>query len=268
MSEIVKSYYDDNSEYEWERLNKPYSKIEFCSTMYLIDKYFPKKGSIIDIGSGPGRYSIELLKKGYKVSLFELSQNELNIAKDKINALGLKAEAYICENALNLNLLENEKYDALLLMGPMYHVLDAEDRLAILKEAMRILKKDGIAIIAYLNSWGILKAGVTEFYEEFSDIANVYGYLGEQSFDEKQSFTEVYFTTPPKATQEVKESGFELLSYAGAESYLSGIQTEVIRLSKENRGIYDNFVKVAAETCEYPQYRDATEHLHLVVKKK
>lgn len=268
MSEIVKSYYNDNSEYEWERLNKPYSKIEFYSTMYLIDKYFPKEGFIIDIGSGPGRYSIELLKKGYEVSLLELSQNELNLAKDKISALGLKAEAYICENALNLHLLDSEKYDALLLMGPMYHVLNSDDRLTILKEAMRILKKDGIAIISYLNSWGILKAGVTEFYETFSDISNVYGYLGEQKFDEKLSFTEVYFTTPPKAVEEVKTAGFELLSYAGAEGYLSGIETEVIRLYKENRGIYDNFVKVAIETCEYPQYRDATEHLHLVVKKR
>ena len=268
MSEIVRGYYDENSEVEWERLTKPYRKIEFSSTLYLIDKYFPKKGSIIDIGAGPGRYSIELLKKGYEVSLWELSQKELNLAKDQITSLGLEAEAYICENALNLHLLESEKYDGLLLMGPMYHIWGEEDRQKVLKEAMRILKKDGVAIIAYLNSWGILKAGVTEFPDTFSDINNVYGYLGEQTFDENLSFTEVYFTIPPKALEEVKTAGFELVSYAGAEGYLSGTQTEIKRLYEEKRNIYDNFVKAAVETCEYPQYRDATEHLHIVAKKK
>ena len=264
----MKGYYDENAECEWERLNKPYRKIEFASTLYLIDKYFPKEGSIIDVGSGPGRYSIELLKKGYQVSLWELSQNELDLAKDKIQTLGLSAKAYICENALNLHLLESENYDALLIMGPMYHLWHKEDRQKVLTEAMRVLKKDGVAIIAYLNSWGILKAGVTEFPDTFSDIRNVYGYLGEQAFDENLSFTEVYFTIPPKAIEEIKEVGFEVISYAGAEGYLSGTKTEVTRLYEEKRDIYDNFVKVAAETCEYPQYRDATEHLHIVVKKK
>lgn len=267
MSEIVKNYYNDNAEYEWNRLDNPYSKVEFYSTMYLIDKYFPKEGSVIDIGSGPGRYSIELLKKNYKTSLFELSQSELNIAKDKINGLGLKAEAYICDNALNLHQLESEKYDALLLIGPMYHILSDEERQKVLKDAMRILKKHGVAIIAYLNSWGILKAGITEFSDTFSDINNVYGYLGEQTFIKNLSFTDVYFTIPPKAIEEVKKAGFQVISYAGVESYLSGIETEIKKLYEESRNIYDNFVKVAAETCEHPQYRDATEHLHIVVKK-
>lgn len=268
MSNHVKEYYDNNYEKEWNRLRDPYSTIEFMSTMYLIKKYLPKKGNIIDIGCGPGRYSVELLKKGYEVTLFELSDKELQLAKDKIEAANLNAEAYICENALNLHILESEKYDAILLMGPMYHILNEYDRNKILKETHRILKSDGIAIIAYLNSWGCLKAGVTEFSEVFEDLQNVYNYLEDQKFGPDTSFTNLYMTTPPKALEEVSKVGFEVISYAGAEGFLSGIEPRVIDLAKENETIYNNLIKVASETCEYPQYRDATEHIHILVRKQ
>lgn len=267
MGNHVKEYYNNNYEREWNRLKNPYSAIEFMSTMYLIEKYFPKKGDIIDIGCGPGRYSIELLKKGYNVTLFELSDKELHLAKSKIESEGLQAKAYICENALNLNLLESEKYDAILLMGPMYHMLDEVDRIKVLKETHRMLKDGGVAIIAYINSWGCLKAGVTEFSEVFSDLQNVYNYLDEQQFDPNSSFTNLYMTTPPKALEEVSSVGFKVISYAGVEGFLSGIETRVIDLAKENEEIYNNLVKVASETCEYHQYRDATEHIHILVRK-
>lgn len=267
MRNYVKEYYDNNYEKEWNRLTKPYRIIEFMSTMYLIEKYFPKEGDAIDIGCGPGRYSIELLKKGYNVTLFELSDEELKLAKRKIEEEGLKAHDYICEDALNLHLLESEKYDVLLLMGPMYHVLNETDRVKILKEARRILKDDGIALISYINSWGCLKSGVTEFSEVFSDLQNVYNYLDEQKFDPNTSFTNLYMTTPINALKEITEAGFNIISYAGAESFLSGIESRVIELAEEDKNVYNNLLKVASETCECPQYRDATEHIHILVRK-
>ncbi|MBZ9635027.1 class I SAM-dependent methyltransferase [Clostridium sp. FP1] len=265
MSDIVKGYYDENAQYEWERLDNPYRKIEFLSTLYLINKYFPKEGMLCDIGCGPGRYSIEMLKKGYDVTLFELSSEELKLAKEKIKSEGLKAEEFICDTALNINRLEDKKFNGMLIMGPMYHLYKKEDRLNVLKEAKKKLTDDGVALISYINSIGTLKAGLTEFYETFEEIENVYNYLGEQVFDETKSFTEVYFTTPEAALRELEEAGFQIISYGGAESFLSGLHLPLKKVYEENRAVYDNFVKVAVEKCELPQYRDATEHLNIVV---
>ncbi len=50
----------------------------------------------MDIGSGSGRYSLELLKKGYQVELLHLSHEELNITKSNICEAGLVADAYHC----------------------------------------------------------------------------------------------------------------------------------------------------------------------------
>ena len=73
---MVKEYYDKHAEREWNRLvQDPYHRLEFIVTMYFLDKYLPKKGLILDAGGGPGRYTIELAKKGYDVVLFDLSTN-------------------------------------------------------------------------------------------------------------------------------------------------------------------------------------------------
>ena len=74
-------------------------------------------------------------------------------------------------------------------------------------------------------------------------------------------------TTPTNALKEVTEAGFNIISYAGVESFLSGIESRVVELAEEDKNVYNNLLKVASETCEYPQYRDATEHIHIIVKK-
>ncbi|MBM7613799.1 class I SAM-dependent methyltransferase [Alkaliphilus hydrothermalis] len=267
MSEIVRKYYDENAEQEWKRLQDPYSKIEFEGTMYLINKYFPKVGAVCDIGAGPGRYSIELIKKGYNTTLLEFSNKELEIAKEKIQELDLVAEAFHCRDARDLSVFTDNQFDALLVMGPLYHLINKEDRRKVLEESYRVLKPNGVAIIAYINSWGAIKAGISEFPESYSNIDALYKYLGEQSLSADVGFTECYFTTPPKALEEVADAGFDIVSYAGVEGFAAGFSNEIIKLYNENPEAYMNIVKASAENCESPQFRDATEHLHIVVHK-
>lgn len=61
MSQFVKDFYNARADLEWKRLDLPLCRIEFASTLRLIEKYFPKQGRVCDVGSGPGRYAIELI---------------------------------------------------------------------------------------------------------------------------------------------------------------------------------------------------------------
>lgn len=268
MSETVKRYYNDSAEREWSRLDHPYSKVEWLSTLRLMDRYLPETGHICDIGSGPGRYAAELLQQGYRVTLMDLSVKELALAEQEIRKLGLHAEAYLCEDARNLHLLEADQFEGALVLGPLYHILEGEQRLQVIRQTARILKEDGVALFSYINSWGVLKAGVTEFSESYRNPEHIYGYLQEQKLDENRGFTESYFTIPTKALDEVRAGGFDILSYAGAESFLAGMSAEVTRLYREDRLVYDNLLQAASETSEVPQYREATEHLIIVARKK
>lgn len=267
MSNIVKDYYNENCEREWKRLEDPYGRIEFFSTLYLIKKYFPQDGKVFDIASGPGRYSIELLKRGYDVSLLDISDKEIELASRNIEVFGLKANKYLCMDIRDLRCDEYEVYDAILLMGPMYHIHSKNERISILNTCRDLLKPGGIVLISYMNAWGIVKAGVTEFPELFQDIEKLYDSFQEQKLSQYEGFTECYFSNPMLALEEVRESGLEVVNYAGAESFLSGFGKEMTAHYFKNRKIYLNLLKVAAEKCEEIQYRDSTEHLIIIAKK-
>nr|WP_307990709.1 class I SAM-dependent methyltransferase [uncultured Niameybacter sp.] len=266
--DVVKDYYDSMSEKELLRLANPYSNIEYETTLYLINKYFSKEGKILDIGCGPGRYSLALLERGYKVSLLDLSQNELDIAKKKITEKGYEAEGYYCQSAMELDGFEDNSFDGILVMGPMYHLHGKENRRHVLEEVKRILKPGGKALIAYINMWGVLKASVYEFPTAFEKEQHFYEpEQGDVEFSQEQAFTRSYFTTPPHALEAIEEAGFKLVSYAGAESFLSGLMLETKNLATYIPDTYKLYVKKACEYCELPQYRDATEHLNIIVEK-
>lgn len=269
MKNPVKDYYDRNARREWERLERPLSAIEFASTLRLIDKYFPARGRVCDIGSGPGRYALALAEKGYAVSLLDLSDENIALARAKFKEKNLPAEAFIVADARDLAGLASAAFDAALLLGPLYHVTDAGQRAAILRELRRVLKPGGLAIVAYLNSWGLLKTGLSDFPAWYREIDKVRALLGEQSFSAAQlsDFTEAHWSTPEAALREVAAAGFEIVSQAGAQGFAGGLGHLLERIAAEDPQAYQNIVKLGAETCELLQYRDATEHLLVVVRK-
>ena len=268
MSDVVRRYYDTNVEREWRRFEHPYQRIEFITSLALIDRYFPLTGHIGDIGCGPGRYAIEMLKRGYHVTLFDLSERALAFAQEKIVALNVAAEDLINGDARDLSMLDDALFDGLLLMGPMYHVIEAADRQQVLTEVHRVLKPGGIALIAYLNSWGVMQIGLRDFPALYSDLDFMQQMLDSWSQEEPHNgFTEAYFTTPPAALEEVRRAGFEVLTYAGAESFAQGMITSIEEMARKHPVAYSNVLQMAAETCELPQYRAATDHLHVVVQR-
>jgi S-adenosylmethionine-dependent methyltransferase len=89
---LVREFYKD-AQKEWDRLDIPLCRIEFASTLALIDEYMAGAAkTVADIGGGPGRYTIELLKRGCSVTLLDLSPENIALAQMKIAELGLCAD--------------------------------------------------------------------------------------------------------------------------------------------------------------------------------
>jgi len=268
MIQEVANYYNEHAETEWERLNTPYSRVEFTTTLHLIKKYFPSMGKILDIGAGPGRYALALAELGYDVTLADISQSELDLAKQNFADVELNASGFHCLCAGDLGIFQSNSFDGVLVMGPLYHIQNEDERKSVLDEVYRVLKPGGVALIAYINNFGILKASVTEFPLEENDWHLFEKIVtGKINLSSQEAFTATCFVRPEDAINEVEQSAFELISTAGAESFLSGMKLELTALHEEQPEIYANYLKMAAEVCEYPQYRDATEHLNIIVKK-
>lgn len=151
--ELIEYYNKFNED---KRLTRRHGKVEFIVTLKHIHDYLNKMNNpkIIDIGAGTGKYSIELSNQGYDVTAIELVKHNLSYIKkyDKIKSYQ--------GNAIDLSRFKDETFDLTLLFGPMYHLIDENDKIKALNEAKRITKKDGIIMVAYImNDYCILTHG-------------------------------------------------------------------------------------------------------------
>lgn len=130
----VEQHYNQQVDNEWERLAR--HRTEFAVTLRsLSDHLPPPPAAILDIGGGPGRYAIELARSGYSVILVDLSQKSLEYAKKMAKKAQVELTYYLHANALDLNSILPARFDAALLMGPLYHLLAEDQRRQAIGEA-------------------------------------------------------------------------------------------------------------------------------------
>lgn len=160
MSEDVRDYYDEQAEREWKRLVRdPYHRLEFLVTMHFLDKYLPKKGLILDAGGGPGRYTIELAKKGYEVILSDLSPRCLEVAVREIEGAGVKdrVKKIVEGSVTDLSEFADESFDTVLCLGALSHLVDRRDRDSATCELIRVAKKKAPIFVSVISLYGVFR---------------------------------------------------------------------------------------------------------------
>ena len=152
--DIIEERYNNYD--EEERFNRKSQNFEYLTTMRYIEKYVKKGCKILEIGAGTGRYSIALAKQGYDVTAVELVEKNLNVLRE--NSRGLENITSMQGDALDLSVFEDNTFDIVLNLGPMYHLYNSEDKNQAISESVRVCKKGGICIFAYLTHSSIVWA--------------------------------------------------------------------------------------------------------------
>lgn len=152
----VERYYDAHPEREWGRLDR--DRVEFAVTLRALDEYLPPAPArVLDIGGGPGRYAIELSRRGYDVTLSDVAEVELSLATEKASEAGVRFPAVVKADARDLRQFEDETFDAVLLMGPLYHLLDEVDRRRAVAETVRVAKVGGIVMATNITRYAAIR---------------------------------------------------------------------------------------------------------------
>ena len=147
----LEAYY--NKFNEEKRLDSRHGRVEFVTSMHYIhqclDEIVKERAKeeihILDIGAGTGRYSVPLAQEGFDVTAVELVKHNLGRLKQK----GAGVHAYQ-GNAMNLKKFSDDSFDVTLLFGPMYHLHEEKDKLAALREAVRVTRPGGRILVAYI----------------------------------------------------------------------------------------------------------------------
>ncbi len=145
----VLEYYERSS--EWDRLAEGRGRLEFLRTMEIVLRHLPPPPAVIaDIGGGPGRYTLWLAERGYQVEHRDLVPAHVQELTQK--ARDLRQVRTAVADARNLD-LAGCTVDAVLLLGPLYHLGKRADRLRALAEASRIARPGGPIFVAALSRW-------------------------------------------------------------------------------------------------------------------
>jgi len=276
MSKIVEEYYDHTSDYEDIRLKQDaYHQLEFLVTMHYLEKYLPKKGHILDLGCGTGAYSVPLAKKGYDLSLVDLSRKSLDLAEKNLkkNKLWKKVKALFYTSAENLSMFPDNTFDAVLCFGPMYHLINLSDRKKVIKEIKRVSKKNAKIFVSVISYYGVLKRVIVKYPHEltsknhkrmFEEGIHVARWHGKKI--EKINFPDAKFYKPDelkKFMESFKFKTLEMFACEGLSSHLQEATNNLYKSRKRWKKWFDLIIKYSNE----PSILGSTQHFVWVGRK-
>ena len=120
--------------------------------------------------------------------------------------------------------MSDEQFDLVLLLGPLYHLVNKEERVKALSEAKRVLKPGGFVLSAVISRYASLFDGfkrdliIDDRSEKvLVDDLNTGIHLNET--DNSEYFTTAYFHTPGEIKKEITESGLQFEKLIAVESF-------------------------------------------------
>jgi SAM-dependent methyltransferase len=138
---------------EFGRLADPHRSIEFERTKEIILRRLPAPPAVVaDVGGGPGRYTSWLAGLGYRVLHRDLVP--LHVEQLRQEAAGDPLIHSAVADARQLDLADDSA-DAMLLLGPLYHLDRRRDRLRSLAEARRVVRPGGPVFVAAISRWAV-----------------------------------------------------------------------------------------------------------------
>ena len=267
MENDVRDFYNKYGMREWNRLEEnTYSKINYLLHMHFIEKYLHKGMKVLDAGCGAGRYSIEFAKRGCKVTLLDISDEQLKIAKEKINEAKVNEniEGILQGDIRDLSLFKDEQFDMVVCYGaPLSYVLENREK-AIL-EFNRVLSKSGMLFVSVNNKWGILKMLLGNKYPDFFNNPE-YWYIdkvmktGDLPKHEKVNQPSRHFFEAVELNDLLTENGFGKVALGGSPCFSCGNLQAVEELGKDEKA-FSTILQIELETYIKPTMVDSGEFL-------
>jgi len=218
----IKDYYA--LDIEADRLNSEFFKLEGIRTKEIIERYLSKDNlEILDVGGGAGFYSFWLQQKGHQVTLVDLTPRNIELAQIHSEACGIKLKTTKVGDAVNLPCPDNH-FDVVLMLGPLYHLIDRQERIKAIAEAKRVLKPGGVLLSAVISRYASVFDGFqrdlvfdNQFFKLMTD--DIGSGIHRNETNKLDYFTTAYFHTPVEIQSEVVESGLKFEKLIAIESF-------------------------------------------------
>jgi ubiquinone/menaquinone biosynthesis C-methylase UbiE len=257
----VARHYDETIfEYEATRLSSD-CPLEFAIVTRYLERYLPADAVIAEVGVGVGHYSEWLARRGARLYLVDVADRLLQTANERLQTAGLGSHILGAHraSATHLDSIAAGTCQAVLLLGPVYHLCALTDRQRAVSEAARVLEPDGLVFGAAINRLAYLRdtfrhtAGRGASWRAFHD-----DFLCNGNLDPVHA--------PPigfahlSTVSELRElfaPAFDELALVGVESFTGVWQAGVRDLSPADAAAWLDLVE---ETGKTPEGLGASDH--------
>lgn len=271
IEEIVKEWFTKEASSEWRRLQRsPYRRIEFIVTTHFLEKYLPKHGLVLDAGGGPGRYTIELAKKGYDVVLLDLVPEMLNLAKKKVRRAKVqgRVKQFVQGSIDDLSMFSDNTFDAVLCLGgPLCHLLTPEQRMKAASELVRVAKDRAPIFASVISRIGLLRSILVSFPHEMQHAKHHWKVGDYVPGLHGKGFTAAHWFLPEELRELFEGQNVETLEMAGLEGLSSHHERKTNRLFRD-REKWNMWMEILLETCTHPSVVGSCEHFLFVGRKR
>jgi SAM-dependent methyltransferase len=254
----IRAYYDACVEKENIRLERHQQERDI--TWRYLDKYLPPLGTVLEIGAATGVYTIPLAKKGYRVTAVDISPNSIEACKKRAVEEGLedRVTCFVAD-ARELGCVPGTSYDAVLLMGPLYHLVEKLDREKAMREAYVRLRQGGVVFSTFVSRygiWGMIMTELPQLIDRQEDLRSVL----EKGKDVKvpEGGFRGYFAAPEEIIPLHEKAGFKTLVLAGVEPANTVSDEAYKNLEGEKRKLW---LELLFTISTQPSIIGASDHL-------
>ena len=210
LDDVVRFYGRD---LEAPRLGQGVGQLECVRTQELLTRYLPSPPAVVlDVGGGPGVHSCWLAQQGFEMHLVDIVPLHVEQARRASAQQPAHPLASVSVgDARRLDRAESS-VDAVLLLGPMYHLVERMDRVQALREARRVLRSGGVLLVAGISRLASLLEGLVHgFLDDPEFVRIVQGDLKDGRHrnpgNNPAYFTTAFFHQPEELGAEIEEAG-------------------------------------------------------------
>ena len=237
-------------------------RLEYVRTLELLDRHLPAPpGRILDVGGGTGVYAAPLVERGFEVHVIEPVARHVEQVAETARRRNLRGLTSELGDARDLSGVPVGA-DAVLLLGPLYHLTEATDRANTLAEARRIVRPGGVVVAVGISRFASLMDGLKRRSLDdavFLPIVKRDLESGQHRNPEVQSrpefFTTAYFHRPEELRDEALDAGLVGVSLFAVEG-----PSWIV----EDPADFDNQLFAARAVESEPSLMGATSHIMMI----
>jgi 2-polyprenyl-3-methyl-5-hydroxy-6-metoxy-1,4-benzoquinol methylase len=272
----VRRYFDAFGEREWQRLEATFQgRSNYAVHRHLLEQHVSAGSRVLDVGSGPGRFAIDLATLGARVTLVDLSHVQLDLARQRLAERQMLdcVETFQRADVLDLSAFADSTFDAVVCFGGVLSYTREKYRAAI-SELARVVRPGGVVLVSVMSLYGAMRllgpldaAQVVESIDQHLDWQQVLGgadivltRAGSKEFHQP-----IALFTSRGLSAALTAEGLRIERLASANPIFT--QYMKVPQIEASTAASDQLMALEVAACEQPGLVDAGGHLIAVARR-